>query len=76
MSSIHVRDINEQTLTSLKRLAKRHHRSLQGELHFILEKASEFDREDIMDEELNIITVSSHLNTNWSREEIYDPDGR
>lgn len=76
MSSIHIRDINEHTLSSLKRLAKRHHRSLQGELHFILEKFSEFDREDSMEEELNIITVSSHLNTNWSRDEIYESDGR
>ena len=76
MSSIHIRDINEQTLSSLKRLAKRHHRSLQGELHYILEKFSEFDREDYMEEELNIITVSTHLNTNWSREEIYGSDGR
>lgn len=76
MSSIHIRDINEQTLSSLKRLAKRHHRSLQGELHYILEKFSENDREDYLGKELNIITVSSHKKTNWSREEIYGSKGR
>jgi len=76
MSSLHIRDIDEQTLLSLKRLAKRHHRSLQGELHYILEKASELDLEASMEEDLDLITVSSGLNKSWRREDIYDHEGR
>lgn len=76
MSSINIRDVDDKVLTSLKRLAKRHHRSLQGELHDILEKASELDLEQAIDNELNLITVRSGFTGNWNREDIYDPDGR
>ena len=76
MSSIHIRNIEEQFLSSLKRLAKKHHRSLQGELHFILERASELDLNENMSEELNLITVNSGLKNSWHREDIYDADGR
>lgn len=76
MKAIHVRDIEENTLESLKRLAKRHHRSLQGELHYILENAAEQDKENYITEELNLFTVDSHSETLWSREEIYDDSTR
>ena len=76
MSSIHIRDINEKTLASLKRLAKQHHRSLQGELHYILENASKLDIEPDFYEELDLVTVSSQTGSNWSREDIYDDNGR
>lgn len=66
MSSLHIRDIDENTLLSLKRLARRHHRSLQGELRFILEKAGELDLD----------AVSSGLHKSWGREDIYDDEGR
>ena len=76
MSSIHIRDINEKTLASLKRLAKQHHRSLQGELHYILENASKLDIEPDFYEELDLVTVSSQTGSTWSREDIYDDNGR
>lgn len=40
MRSLHIRNISPETLEALKRLAASHHRSLQGELVFILEKAA------------------------------------
>lgn len=40
MKSIHIRNVDEKILDSLKLLAKIHHRSLQGELHYILEEAA------------------------------------
>ncbi len=76
MSSIHIRNIDEKTLSSLKNLAARHHRSLQGELHFILDRAAELDIEEDSDEELNLITVNSGLDSSWSREDIYDNNSR
>ena len=76
MKSLLIRDINEDTLVSLKNLARRHHRSLQGELHFILEKASLLDREDYVEEELELYTVNSGNNSSWNREEIYGDDAR
>lgn len=76
MKAIHIRDIDERTLESLKRLAKRHHRSLQGELHYILEKAAELDKDDLISEELSLYTANSNSKSTWSREEIYDDSGR
>ena len=40
MTSIHIRDVAPETLQALKGLARSHHRSLQGELHTILERAA------------------------------------
>lgn len=76
MKSVLIRDISDETLVSLKNLARRHHRSLQGELHFILENASRLDREDYVSEELELYTVHSGSHSTWSREEIYGDDGR
>ena len=39
MKSLHIRDVDPNILAALKRLAKSHRRSLQGELHTILERA-------------------------------------
>lgn len=40
MTELLVRNIDTKTLDSLKNRAKRHHRSLQGEIKFILEEAA------------------------------------
>lgn len=76
MSSILIRDIDERTLTALKKLADRHHRSLQGELHYILEQASELEKSELLNEELNLITVHTGYSGTWNREDIYGNDGR
>jgi plasmid stability protein len=40
MKSIHIRNVDSQDIESLKRLAARHNRSLQGELLVILRNAA------------------------------------
>ena len=75
MKSILIRDLPEQTLENLKRLAKYHHRSLQGELHFILEDASERAPRHNSGS-LRIKTVNTRNQGTWSREEIYGDEAR
>jgi len=76
MSSIHIREINSNTLHALKRLARRHHRSLQGELHAILERAARMAPPDEEGRMLDLVTVKTGHTTSWSRDEIYGADGR
>ena len=76
MSSILIRDIDDQTLSALKNLAERHHRSLQGELHYILEQASKLEKGDLINDELDLITVHTGHSGTWNREAIYENDGR
>jgi len=64
------------TLEALKRLARSHHRSLQGELHAILERAAKMAPPDNEVRALNLVTVTTGHTTSWSRDEIYGPDGR
>lgn len=75
MSSIHIREIASDTLHALKRLARSHHRSLQGELHAILERAARMAPPE-KDRMLDLVTVKTGHTTSWSRNEIYDADGR
>ena len=76
MKSVHIRDIPSDTLNALKRRAKGHHRSLQGELHAILEQAAR-SAPPPDQEILQWITVSTGVSEpTWSRSEIYDADGR
>ena len=74
MKSVHIRDIPAQTLERLKRRAKLHHRSLQGELHAILESAAELP---VPEEEsaFRLLTVAVG-GEGWSREEIYGDEAR
>ena len=76
MSSIHIREIEPATLAALKRLARIHHRSLQGELHAILAREARLapPEEDIRS--LDLVTVNTGLATLWNRDEIYGPEGR
>ena len=76
MKSLHIRDVDPNTLAALKRLAKSHHRSLQGELHTILERAARTAPPEQL-EVMSWITVETGRSTStWSRSEIYDDDGR
>ena len=75
MKSILIRDLPEQTLENLKRLAKYHHRSLQGELHFILEEVSERTPRHNPGS-LRIKTVNTGNQGTWNREEIYGDEAR
>lgn len=76
MKSLHIRDVDPNTLAALKRLAKSHRRSLQEELHIILERAARTAPPKQL-EAISWITVETGRATStWSRSEIYDDDGR
>ena len=76
MGSILIRDIAPQTLSSLKRLARSHHRSLQDELHAILERAARMAPPDAEEGRLQLVTVKAKGSSRWDRDTIYDDDGR
>ena len=76
MKSILIRDIDPEILTALKRLARNHHRSLQGELHAILEKEAKMAATQAGDNELDLVTVRTKGKSTWSREELYGNQGR
>ncbi len=79
MKSIHIRQINEETLEGLKRRARKHRRSLQKEIETLLEDAARMLPEQ---EQETSITASLHIvgsgrtRSDWSREEMYADDGR
>ncbi len=76
MKAIHIRDVPSETVEALKRLARGNHRSLQGELRDILERAARRAPEPDMDDELDIVTVRTGSTSTWHREEIYGDSGR
>ena len=76
MKSLHIRDVDPNILAALKRLAKSHRRSLQGELQAILERAARTAPPE-QPEAMSWVTVETGRSTStWSRSEIYDDDGR
>ena len=60
----------------MKRLARSHHRSLQGELRVILERAARMAPSEGATTEFKLVTVRTGFTGSWSREEIYGGDGR
>lgn len=76
MKSIHIRNIDSQTLERLKRLARNHNRSLQGELRDILTKAARMAPPDHTKDDLELVTVKTGGKSTWSRDEIYENHGR
>ncbi|RKX73043.1 MAG: hypothetical protein DRP87_19645 [Spirochaetes bacterium] len=76
MKTILIRDIDPQIYSALKRLASLHHRSLQGELHAIIEQAVKKAPLRSETEELQLITVNTGGKSTWRREEIYGDKGR
>ena len=76
MRSIHIREVEPATLAALKRLARSHHRSLQGELRLILDRAARLAPPDEDTRTLDLVTARTGLTTAWNRDEIYGPEGR
>ena len=76
MSSIHIRAVDPATVDALKRLARSHHRSLQGELQAILARAARMAPPAEDARPLHLVTVESRHTSSWGRDEIYDADGR
>lgn len=75
MKSLHIRDVPPETIAALKRLARQHHRSLQGELRAILEQAARLATEDERGE-LNLHFVETGRDDNWRRDDMYDDSAR
>ena len=74
MKSVHIRNVESDTLDRLRRLAALHHRSLQGELKAILEEAARRAPTGETNDKLDLITVEEDTGTTWRREEIYRDD--
>jgi len=76
MKAIHIREVPSETVEALKRLARGNHRSLQGELRDILEKASRRAPEPDTDSDLDLVTVRTGSTSTWRREDMYGDSGR
>ena len=76
MNAVHITQIPPETIGALKRLARSHHRSLQGELRAILERAARMAPPEGAAPEFKLVTVRTGRAGSWSREEIYGADGR
>ncbi len=76
MKSLHIRDVNPNILAALKRLVKSHRRSLQGDLHAILERAARTAPPEQLEAMSWIAVETGRATPTWSRNEIYDDDGR
>lgn len=76
MPAVHVRDVPPEVLAALKRRARRHHRSLQGELKELLSEVAREERSGEPVPPLDLRLSRASPRTSWSREEIYGDDGR
>ncbi len=72
MKSLHIRNIDEATLSRLRRLAALHHRSLQGEVRSLLEEAARRAPGVEDGAPLSITTVSVGTEGTYRREDIYN----
>ena len=76
MNALHIRDVGPGTLSALERLARSHHRSLQGELREVLDRAARLAPPDTERDEIHLVTVKTGRADTWSRADIYDNQGR
>ncbi len=76
MPGIHVRDLPEATVQALKRRARSHHRSVQGEVRAILTEAARASPPDGGYAPILLTHVDIGGEQAWTREDIYDNDGR
>ncbi|MDP2308750.1 MAG: Arc family DNA-binding protein [Pseudomonadota bacterium] len=76
MQALHVRNVPEHIVAALKRRAEAHHRSLQGELLALLEEAALRAPPAEPPSPLRLVLSAEPVAGTWSREELYDDDGR
>ena len=76
MKSVHIRNLKPSVLEALKRRARAHQRSLQGELVSILENAARAAPPAEERAPLELITVRVGGDSTFGRDEIYGDDGR
>ena len=74
MPGLNIRNIDVSVLEALKRRAKRSHRSLQGEIHAILEEAAAVVPPDTKRRSLNLVFAENSAGdqADWGRDSIYD----
>ena len=76
MKSLHIRDVDPVVVSRLRKLARMHHRSMQGELRAILaEAAKRLPASDEVDPN-ELVTVNVPGISTWSREELYGDNAR
>ena len=76
MAAVHIRDVPKEALEALKRRARRHERSLQGELRQILVSVARTEPSPEPLPPLKLHFSDADPQSTWSREEIYGDDGR
>jgi hypothetical protein len=78
MPALHVRDLDDAVIAALKARARRNHRSLQGEVRSILEKAVTGGHPDSNGKgrRLKLRTVSVGRPSSFTREVIYEDGDR
>ena len=76
MAALHIRDVPEPVVASLRERARRHGRSVREEILRILEEvaAEPLPEEDLPP--LQLTTVQTGGTSTWTREEAYDDKGR
>lgn len=74
MPGLNIRDLDGSVLEALKRRAKRHHRSLHGEIHAILEEAAAVVPPDKSRHSLHLVFAEKPAGeqADWGRDSIYD----
>lgn len=70
MKSLLVRNVSDQTWKTLKAMARQNRRSLQGELHALLDGATR--PKPRLGTGFTLKTVRTSHSGNWSRSEIYE----
>ena len=76
MPGIHVRDLTEETMRALKRRARAHHRSVQGEVREILAEAARAAPPEGGYGPIRLHHVDVGGGRSWKREDIYGDEGR
>lgn len=80
MKSIHIREVEDEVLAALKRRARRHRRSLQKEIHSLMDDAARMtpsETDGSRDPLDTLKTVSiGRRSTSWSRDSYYGDEGR
>lgn len=76
MPAVQIRDLSSEVIAALKRRAARHERSLEGELRYILTAIAREEPPSAPLPPIELKLSPAAPSTRWSREEIYDDDGR
>jgi plasmid stability protein len=76
MAALHIRDVPEPVVASLRERANRHGHSMQQELRQILEAAASEPLPAEAAPPVHLVTVRTSGRSSWRREEIYGDEGR